>query len=140
MSGPANRRRLASSFVAATMLSCTATLPAGAHHSFAIFDGTRIVKITGTVTEFRWINPHASIRLAVSGDGAEPEGSWTVGMRAPTTLMAEGWARDSLTTGDPTTVFVNPLRQGVGSADARRGEYVGAILADGRRLGRVDSR
>ena len=44
-------------------------LAAGAvsgHHSTAAFDTTRVVKIEGTVTQFRWINPHASIKVCRS--------------------------------------------------------------------------
>jgi hypothetical protein len=34
--------------------------PAYVHHSGAMFDRSKETKITGTVTEFVWTNPHAS--------------------------------------------------------------------------------
>src|SRR3954470_4528765 len=32
-----------------------------AHHSFAMFDTTKSMTLTGTVTKFEWTNPHAYI-------------------------------------------------------------------------------
>ena len=120
----------------ALLVSAT-TPPASAHHSIAMFDGKRVVKITGTVTGFRWINPHVSIRLDVA-EGEAPGGPWIVEMQAPTTLMSDGWARDSLSAGDRITLFINPTRDGAASSGPHQGLYVGAILQDGRTLGRVD--
>jgi hypothetical protein len=110
---------------------------AEAHHSIAMFDGKRVVRITGTITGFRWINPHASIQLDGS-EGTETVSAWTVEMQAPSTLMAEGWSRESLAAGDQVTLFVNPLREGVASSGAKRGLYVGVILPGGESLGRTD--
>jgi len=111
---------------------------ADAHHSIAMFDGRRVVRITGTVTGFRWINPHASIQLNAIGEGEVTPAAWTVEMQAPSTLMAEGWERDTLVAGGQITLFLNPERDGVASSAARRGLYVGVILPDGRVLGRID--
>ena len=37
------------------------TLPVVAHHSFAMFDWSHTMTLDGTVREFQWSNPHASI-------------------------------------------------------------------------------
>src|SRR5262249_61510686 len=42
--------------------------PAVAHHSPVMFDRSKRVALTGTVTEFAWTNPHASIQLNVPND------------------------------------------------------------------------
>ena len=55
------------------------TPSASAHHSTAAFDNSRIVRIEGTITQFRWINPHASIKLEGTAEGG-PDGLWTVEM------------------------------------------------------------
>ena len=40
-------------------LSLAAAAPVLAHHSFsAVFDATKKVSVTGTVTKFEWANPH----------------------------------------------------------------------------------
>ena len=123
---------------AAIALAILAIAPAGAHHSIAKFDGRRVVRISGVVTDFRWVNPHASIAfdspVTESGGG----GQWIVEMQAPTTLIGEGWRRDSLAVGDQVTIFANPLRELDPSAVSHRGLYVGIILPGGRMLGRVE--
>ena len=124
--------------LAAALISAAPIPAANAHHSIAMFDGRQVVKINGTVTGFRWINPHASIQLNAIVQGEVGATAWTVEMQAPSTLMAEGWARDTLAAGSEITLFLNPERDGVASSAARRGLYVGVILPDGRVLGRVD--
>lgn len=112
-------------------LAMLAITPVAAHHSIAIFDGGRIESITGTITGFRWINPHASFEVEVAG------GRWLVEMSAPGALMAEGWQRDTLAIGDRVAVFVHPLREPMREAERHRGLYAGILLPDGRRLGRT---
>jgi hypothetical protein len=114
--------------------------PAIAHHSTAAFDNTKVVKIEGTITQFRWINPHASIKLEgeAEGEGAE-DGLWTVEMTAPNVLINQGWKRTSLEVGDRVTMYVNPLKNAIILKDGSHGSlYVGVVLADGTTLGRVD--
>jgi hypothetical protein len=123
---------------AAAMVTLSA-LPAGAHHSTAAFDNSRVVKIEGTITQFRWINPHASIKIDGVSAGDDPDGVWTVEMTAPNVLINEGWTRTALKVGDKVTMYVNPLRNQVVLNDGSTGSlYVGVVLADGKKLGRTD--
>ncbi|MDC0598365.1 DUF6152 family protein [Gammaproteobacteria bacterium] len=109
-----------------------------AHHSTAAFDSEKVVRIEGTITQFRWINPHASIKIEGIAEGGE-DGLWTVEMTAPNVLINQGWKRNSLVVGDQVVMFVNPLRNAVTLNDnSQGGLYVGVILADGSSLGRVD--
>jgi hypothetical protein len=109
------------------------------HHSTAAFDTTQVVKIEGTVTQFRWINPHASIKLDGATEGDAPDGLWTIEMTAPNVLINQGWTRTALKVGDKVTMFANPLRNAVTLNDGSAGGlYVGVILADGSTLGRTD--
>ena len=126
-------------YAAAAIVALLGTLAAGAHHSTAAFDNARIVKLEGTITQFRWINPHASIKIDATSEGKDPDGVWTVEMTAPNVLINEGWTRTALKTGDKVTMFVNPLRNAVVLNDGSTGSlYVGVILADGKTLGRTD--
>ncbi len=80
---------------------------ASAHHSFAMFDQTRQVSITGTVKNFQWTNPHAFIELEA------PDGKlWSVELNSPNNLVRQGWKRTALKSGDKVTVVLNPLRDG----------------------------
>jgi hypothetical protein len=115
--------------------------PAVAHHSTAAFDTTRVVKIEGTVTQFRWINPHASFKVDGKSDGDAPDGLWTVEMTAPNVLINQGWTRTALQNGDHVTVYVNPLRNAVTLNDGSTGGlYVGVVLKDGKSLGQTDGK
>jgi Family of unknown function (DUF6152) len=111
--------------------------PAIAHHSTAAFDTGQVVKIEGTITQFRWINPHASIKI----DGGAGKGLWTIEMTAPNVLINDGWTRDALQVGDKVTIYANPLRNAVTLNDGSTGGlYVGVVLANGGTLGRTDGK
>jgi hypothetical protein len=111
--------------------------PAIAHHSTAAFDTSQVVKIEGTVTQFRWINPHASFKV----DAGAGKGLWTIEMTAPNVLINEGWTRDALQVGDKVTIYANPLRNSVTLNDGSTGGlYVGVVLANGSTLGRTDGK
>lgn len=106
--------------------------PAFVHHSGAAFDRSKEVKITGTITEFVWSNPHATFRMDVTGADGNTE-SWAIEMNGPSNLVHEGWKRSTIKPGDKVTVTVNPLRDGrVG------GWYVAITLADGTTLSTND--
>jgi hypothetical protein len=99
------------------------------------------VKIEGTITQFRWINPHASIKIDGATEGDAPDGLWTIEMTAPNVLINQGWTRTALKVGDKVTMFANPLRNAVTLNDGSAGGlYVGVILADGSTLGQTDGK
>jgi len=103
--------------------------PAYVHHSGAMFDITKVIKITGTIAEFNWSNPHANFKVVVVGaDGVAQ--SWAVEMNSPNNLVRDGWKRTTLNPGDKVTVTVRPLRDG-----SPGGQYVSIVLSDGRTLG-----
>jgi Family of unknown function (DUF6152) len=111
--------------------------PASAHHSTGLFDGHSLLKLSGTVVQFRWINPHASI---VINGGTEDgrRGTWVVEMMAPTAMMDEGWRRDSLAVGDRVTVFAHPLRNPQAANVSQPVLYAGIVLANHRTMGHID--
>jgi hypothetical protein len=120
------RTTLVTSVSAALLLVAGA---AAAHHSPVLFDRTRRLTLNGTVKEFAWMNPHASIQLEV----ANAEGGvdvWGVEMNSPNNLVRQGWKSTLVKPGDQVTVIVNPLRSG-----EHGGIFVSIKLADGRVLG-----
>jgi hypothetical protein len=136
----ANLQRFAS-FASAAVFAGLLVVPAAAHHSTAAFDTSRVVKIEGTITQFRWINPHASIKIDGTSEGDDPDGVWTVEMTAPNVLINQGWTRTALKVGDKVTMFVNPLRNQVVLNDGSTGSlYVGVVLANGEKLGQTDGK
>jgi len=105
-------------------------LGASAHHSPAMFDGSKRMTLSGTVREFQWSNPHSYIQLVVkSPDGTEQE--WSLEMGANAYLYNLGWRPSTVKPGDTLTVKIDPLRNG-----SRGGLVVEAQTADGKTLGR----
>jgi hypothetical protein len=99
-----------------------------AHHSFAMFDRTNNLTLTGTVTQFQWTNPHAYIEIDVP-DGANPAKHWTVELGSPSILMQGGWKFSDVKPNQTITVILSPLRNGEPA-----GLLVRITLADGRIL------
>jgi hypothetical protein len=124
------------------MLACAMLLsfPAFAHHSTTAFDNEKVIRIEGTVKQFRWINPHASIKI--EGDASEgPDGLWTIEMTAPNSLLLAGWKRTTIKEGDKVVMFANPLKNAITLNDGSQGGlYVGIQLPDGSTLGQTDGK
>lgn len=95
--------------VLAALLGGSAT---SAHHSFAVFfDDTKTIEITGSVTEFRFSNPHAIISLEVKNKAGATE-EWKAETNAVTLLKRRGWTKDSLKPGEVVTINGWPSRDG----------------------------
>ena len=84
--------------------------PMFAHHSGAgIYDRDHPVTVSGTVTEYVFINPHVQIHFdAKAEDGAVQ--SWTAESAAPQRLYRAGWTKDTLKPGDQVTVTGAPSK------------------------------
>jgi hypothetical protein len=65
-----------------------------AHHSTAPFDMEHATTVSGVVTEFHWINPHAYIKLDVA------EEHWLIEIDSRDALRRSGWTKDTLKPGD----------------------------------------
>ena len=85
--------------------------PALAHHSFAMFDRSKQLSLTGTVAEFQYTNPHSWIKLGVVPTGGAAQ-VWDIEALSPNVLSRAGWKRNTLKPGDKVTVLINPLRDG----------------------------
>jgi hypothetical protein len=99
-----------------------------AHHSFAMFDTTKSIMLSGTVTKFEWTNPHAYIELDVAEGNALKH--WSIELGSPSILQQSGWKFKDLKHGDKITVKLSPLKSGEPG-----GLLVEATLPDGRVLG-----
>ena len=86
-------------------------VPAQAHHSFAMFDSSKVMTLKGTVHQFRWTNPHVALFVKVDGSN-DPGKLWSVELTSPGNLKRLGWTRTALKAGDPVEVEINPLRDG----------------------------
>ena len=104
-------------------------MPVVAHHSAAAqYEVTKTISITGVVREFRFVNPHSVIRLAVS-DGKGGEVVWSAEWAPTTILRRMGVKADAIRSGDKLTIQGSPARDGT-----RDLLTSGITFADGRRL------
>ena len=98
----------------ALLAAAALTLPAApalAHHSNSAYQVDQIITLTGTVKEWRWMNPHTWLYLTVKGaDGKEQE--WAVEGRPPSILGRAGWSSTVLKPGEVVTVHASPSKNG----------------------------
>jgi len=117
--------RVRGSFIALAAVLVAA--PALAHHSFAMFDTSKEVTLSGTVKEFQWTNPHSWLQLTVARDGRTVE--YSIELGSPNTMSRHGWRRSTFKPGDRVSVTINPMRDG-----SPGGSLVNAVDAAGNRL------
>jgi hypothetical protein len=86
-------------FAALSVLS----LPTFAHHGGAAYDMSNPVTLKGTVTDFRFMNPHSLVFFDVKNDKGEVE-HWQGELTAPNKLARAGWTKHSLNPGDQVTI------------------------------------
>ena len=102
------KRFLAVSAAAALL---TVSGPALAHHSMAMYDQTREITLTGTVTEFRLTNPHIQILFDVKNDQGTIEHWSSIGDN-PVNLRRKGWNRNTIKASDHIIITGNPAKDG----------------------------
>ena len=114
--------------IALTLLLLTTGGSAWPHHSTAIYDSDNPIELTGTVVEWKFVNPHCIIEIEVAdADGGTTiwsvEGSNTAG------LFRRGWTPETLQPGDRIIVTVRPLHSG-----APGGNYSNVRWQDGTQV------
>lgn len=95
-----------------------ASVSALGHHAFsAEFDISRPVKLTGTVVEIEWTNPHAWMHI----EAKDKEGNlhrWAVELVGINALVRFGFTRRTVKIGDVLTVEGFGARNGTNTANA----------------------
>lgn len=103
--------------------------PAFAHHSFAMFDYSKEITVTGEVKDFLWRNPHMHILMNVpNGKGGVLE--YDIEGGTPNTQRRNGWRADTLKPGDKISVVIRPLKNGDNG-----GNLIRASRGDGTPIG-----
>jgi hypothetical protein len=100
---------LRSSFLGVLVLVAGA---ADAHHSAPVFYKVDArTSVSGTVTEFRFTNPHAILKLeVVAEDGGKQQ--WTAETTSPSILRRRGWSQESFKPGDKVKLEGMPSLDG----------------------------
>ncbi|MGC3982430.1 MAG: DUF6152 family protein [Steroidobacteraceae bacterium] len=109
-------------------LSLLWLMPSTAHHSYALFDTSKVVSVSGVAAKFEWINPHSFIWVYVP-DKQQKSGYQLHAFESGSMVVMarEGWDRNSVRVGDKLSVDYFPLRDG-----RPGGSLVKITHADGR--------
>ena len=86
--------------------------PAYAHHSFAVYDRTKVLTLKGNVKSFQWTNPHCVIWVLVQPEGGGEPQEWSFETTSPGVLTRGGWTRNSVKPDDRVSVDFYPLHDG----------------------------
>ena len=104
------------------------SVPLFAHHGAASFDTSKMVTVTGTVTEYIWSNPHVLVKM----DAKDESGNvahWVVEAWNPVTQASRGWSKNTFKPGDEVTADVTPAKN-----SQTVGEFRGRIVINGKEL------
>ncbi|MBU0554897.1 MAG: hypothetical protein KKD64_06390 [Alphaproteobacteria bacterium] len=100
-----NRLKTCAAVLSAGLLAIS--LPALAHHSFAMFDQTKATELKGvTVVRFQWANPHVFLVVKSGGE------TFALECNSPSLMTQAGWKFNTLKAGDKVDISFFPLRNG----------------------------
>ena len=105
---------------------CVCRVQVFAHHGTAIYyDIDKPIKLTGTVIEFRWANPHAQIYFEVKDAKGHPV-TWAGELNSTNAMTRAGWNKRMLKAGDRITVTLFPAKIGtpIGVIDQSKGVII----------------
>jgi uncharacterized protein DUF6152 len=109
--------------IAAALLAA----PAFAHHSFAMFDQSKVLYLSGTVKELEFINPHAWLQIVVNDKG--DASTWSFEGGSVPQLVRLGWSKDGFKAGDAVEVGFRPMKDG-----SRGGQIMSVQPANGHKV------
>jgi len=119
----------------ATVAAFALSVPASAHHSFAMFDATKDVTVQGQVKEFEWTNPHSWLRVMVMDQKTGKPVLWAFELSSPARLTTMGMHADSVKPGDMVSVTFHPMKDGT-----RGGQLIQATLPGGKQIIRANAK
>jgi len=105
-----------------SLLVVLVAMPVFAHHGGAAYDSSKPTTLTGTVTDFQFIQPHPIIALEVKDDKGEIV-KWSVEMTSPNHLVRFGWNGHKLKAGDEITVVGSAAKNGLKVLNLRKISY-----------------
>ena len=93
-----------------------------------MFDTSREVAVTGTVTNYVYRNPHVFLYVDVKSDNGAVQ-NWSVEMSNIGNMESRGIYSSTFKVGDVVTVKINPLKDG-----RTGGNYTSVITVNGKTL------
>jgi hypothetical protein len=81
------------------------------HHSAAAYETTKQITVTGSVTEFHFVNPHVLIYMTTMDESGTVR-KWQGELTSPNRLVRSGWNKDIMKPGDPIALTGYPAKDG----------------------------
>ena len=114
----------------AAIAAAAVPVAAFAHHSYAMFDNTKTITLSGTIRTWEMTNPHSYLWIVVPKEGSAQPEIWGLEGGGIQSLQRAGITKSAVKPGEKVKVELNPLR------DRRTGGRLKRItLADGRVIG-----
>ena len=86
--------------------------PLSAHHGTAAYDTTKVVTVSGTVTEFRFTNPHVLVFWEAKDEAGNVK-RWTGERGGPNSMARNaGWTSRTIKPGDQVTISGRAAKNG----------------------------
>jgi hypothetical protein len=99
--------------------------PLLAHHGSAAYESTTVT-LSGTVTEFRFVNPHVVVIWEVKDEAGNIQ-TWAGERGGPNSMARRaGWNPNTLKPGDQVTITGQPARNGTNTM------VISEIILDGQ--------
>ncbi len=84
--------------------------------------------MTGTLTEYQFVNPHVLIWIDVKDPATGKIVKWGGELTSPNHLVRAGWSKNTFKPGDQITMTGSPLKTGAPSMAIRK------IMKDGQEV------
>ena len=99
-------------FIMSAVGCVSAPAPAFSHHGTAAYDTTKVVTVSGTVTEFRFTNPHVLIFWEAKDEAGKVQ-KWSGERGGPNSMARNaGWSSRTMKPGDQVTITGRPSKNG----------------------------
>lgn len=102
-----------------------------AHHGNAAYDTTKLTTVTGTVTDFKFVNPHVLIAMDVQDPTTGKTQQWQGELTSPNHLERAGWTKNTIKVGDEITMTGMALKSGTPAMAIRKIVKNGAQIPTG---------
>lgn len=99
-----------------------------AHHGSAAYDSSKMVTVTGTVTDFQFVNPHVLITMNVKDPSTGKIEKWEGELTSPNHLERAGWTKSTIRPGDEVTMTGAALKSGAPAMAIRK------VMKDGQQI------
>jgi hypothetical protein len=120
-------RTMRTAFGLAGIAAALLAAPAFAHHSFAMFDQSKVLYVSGTVKELQFMNPHAWLEIVVNDKGTAS--TWSFEGGSVPQLVRLGWSKESFKVGDDVEVGFRPMKDG-----SRGGQLMSVKFTSGQKV------